>query len=202
MSDTYGRKPMYMLSLSIGIIASIICVFSPNIATLIVFRAIQSCGASSGQTLGAGVIADVVPLAQRGKAYGIFSIGPLFGQAIGPTVGDVLSQYLGWQSTFFFLAILNAALLLMVTVLLPETLRKKRDEGEVLEVVPGEDEDQEKKTVVVKKQVYFKALKNLGAAFKPMGMMLRDPTVIMTTIYNSVIFSCLFMAAQLLYIWN
>lgn len=42
---------------------------------LIVFRALQASGASSGQTLGAGSIGDVFDVADRGKAYGVFFIG-------------------------------------------------------------------------------------------------------------------------------
>jgi MFS family permease len=48
---------------------------------LIVFRAIQACGASSGQTLGAGVIADTIDVANRGKAYGVFYIGYVYRSA-------------------------------------------------------------------------------------------------------------------------
>lgn len=37
--------------------------------------------------IGAGVIADMIPVADRGKAYGFFYIGPLVGPVIGPTLG-------------------------------------------------------------------------------------------------------------------
>lgn len=107
MSDTYGRKPIYMISLIIGIIASVLCAISTNVTMLIIFRAIQASGTSSGQTLGAGVIADTINAENRGKAYGIFYVGPLLGHVIGPTIGGVLCQYLGWQSSFYFLAILG-----------------------------------------------------------------------------------------------
>lgn len=66
---------MYICSLSIGIVASIICALSKNIVMLIVFRAVQACGATSGQTLGAGVISDLFDVTRRGKAYGAFFIG-------------------------------------------------------------------------------------------------------------------------------
>jgi MFS family permease len=75
MSDAYGRKPMYMFSVALGVIASVLCGLSKNVAMLLVFRALQACGASSGQTLGAGVIADTIDISHRGKAYGIFYIG-------------------------------------------------------------------------------------------------------------------------------
>lgn len=75
ISDTYGRRPVYIMSITIGIVASILCASSKNIAMLIVFRALQASGASSGQTLGAGSIGDVFDVADRGKAYGVFFIG-------------------------------------------------------------------------------------------------------------------------------
>lgn len=108
----YGRKPAYISSLTICIIASIVCSVSKSIITLTVFRAIQACGASSGLTLGAGVIADMVQSNNRGKAFGIFYIGPLLGQAIGPTIGGVLCEYYGWKSSFYFLTALGTKLTL------------------------------------------------------------------------------------------
>ncbi|KAI9483228.1 MAG: major facilitator superfamily domain-containing protein [Benjaminiella poitrasii] len=185
MSDTFGRKPMYIFSLIISIVAAVLCAISRNIAMLIVFRAIQACGSGSGQTLGAGVIADTFDVANRGRAYGIFYIGPLLGPVIGPTIGGFLCQFLGWRSSFYFLAILSGVLLLMVTFLLPETLRKKRD-SEVL--TDGSHDATEKR-----KPEKFKALKNLSAAFAPMLVMLGDPTVCVITVYNTVIFSCLYL---------
>ncbi|KAI8992038.1 major facilitator superfamily domain-containing protein [Mycotypha africana] len=181
MSDAYGRKPMYIYSLIISVVAAILCAVSTNIGMLIVFRAVQACGSSSGQTLGAGVIADTIAPQDRGKAYGIFYIGPLLGPVIGPTIGGVLCQYLGWRSTFYFIAILSVVLLLLILFCLPETLRRKQ-----VEIAPDEVGQ-----VVVKKE-RFKALENLKAAFAPMLVMLGDPTVVVITIYNTIIFACLY----------
>ncbi|CEP09811.1 hypothetical protein [Parasitella parasitica] len=187
MSDTYGRKPMYVYSLIISIIASILCAVSRNAAMLIVFRALQAVGSSSGQTLGAGVIADTIELADRGKAYGVFYIGfvhELFEcPVIGPTVGGALCQYLGWQSTFYFLAIVGIALLLMVLSLLPETVRRKR-----IEMLSSDENNQE----IVRQTENFQALRNMKTAFAPMLIMLGDPTIIVITLYSTVIFSCLY----------
>ncbi|KAI9247685.1 major facilitator superfamily domain-containing protein [Phascolomyces articulosus] len=174
LSDYYGRKRMYLLSIIMGIIASIICAVSKNVAMLVVFRAIQAGGSCASQTLGAGVIADTIPVAQRGRAYGFFYTGPLVGPVIGPTVGGVLCQYLGWQSTFYFTAILGGVLLVLVAVFLPETLRKKRTK---------DDDDKISK---------HHAMKEMITVFGPMFSMLRDPTVLLITIYSTVIFACLY----------
>ncbi|ORY91427.1 major facilitator superfamily domain-containing protein [Syncephalastrum racemosum] len=169
LSDFYGRKRMYLLSILLSIVAAIICARAVNIAMLIVFRALQSAGASASQTLGAGVIADTIPVARRGRAYGFFYIGPLIGPVIGPTIGGFLCQYLGWRSTFYFLAILGAVLFALVAVFLPETLRKKKD--------------------VENKQ----AAHSVFRAFAPMIGMLGDPTILVITAYSTVIFGCLYL---------
>lgn len=72
MSDTYGRKPMYIYSGIISVVSSVIGASSSNIGMLVVFRALQSFGSNAGLTLGAGVIADMIPVESRGKAYGVF----------------------------------------------------------------------------------------------------------------------------------
>ncbi|RCH93736.1 hypothetical protein CU098_008459 [Rhizopus stolonifer] len=185
MSDLYGRKPMYIYSLVIGIVASILCAISHNIPTLLVFRAIQACGSSSGQTLGAGVIADTFDVSERGKAYSIFYLGPLLAPVLSSVVGGILSQFLGWKSTFYFLAILGGVLLFLVTFFLPETLRKKREEEKTI----SSDSEQ---LSLKEKSEHFKVLKNIKKAFIPMLLMLRDPTVLMITIYNTVIFASLY----------
>ncbi|ORY94533.1 major facilitator superfamily domain-containing protein [Syncephalastrum racemosum] len=170
LSEQYGRKRMYFISNLISVVTSIICAFAKNIGVLIFFRAIQSAGANAGLTLGAGVIADTIPVARRGKAYGFFYIGPLVGPVIGPTIGGFLCQYLGWQSTFVFQAILGGILLVITTVLLPETLRK----GKI----------QQKNTQG--------AWQQLKRDFKPMFVMMRDKTVILITTYHTIVFASLY----------
>ncbi|KAI8391282.1 major facilitator superfamily domain-containing protein [Radiomyces spectabilis] len=167
LSDHYGRKRMYLISIVLNIVASVICANSRNIAMLIVFRAVQACGSSAGQSLGAGVIADTIHVADRGKAYGFFYIGPLIGPVIGPTIGGALCQYLGWRSTFYFLAILGGVLLVMVAFLLPETLRIKDS------------------TSSQQPHVRTSTLHMLRRAFGPMASMCKDPTVINPTITDT-----------------
>ncbi|KAI9491754.1 major facilitator superfamily domain-containing protein [Zychaea mexicana] len=177
ISDQYGRKRMYLFSNLLSLVTSIICAVSSNIGMLIVFRGLQSCGANAGLTLGAGVIADTIPISIRGKAYGWFYIGPLIGPVLGPTIGGFLCQYLGWRSTFYFQAILSGLLLIMTTAFLPETLRKAK---------PEENLSSEKTSS------HPGVLQKLVRDFKPMFLMLRDWSIISITVYHTVIFACLY----------
>ena len=118
-----------------------------------------------------------------------------------------LCQYLGWQSTFYLQAILSmyqfniqitvsdddpvwskgfdilllgGLLLIMTTVLLPETLRKVKPEDKCLD----------------KKGSQPGVLQNIIRDFKPMFLMLRDWSVINVTAYHSVIFACLYFMVR------
>lgn len=96
---------------------------------------------------------------------------------------------MGWRSTFYFLAIVGAILLLYVTFLLPETVRRKREE-----VLPTFDE---RGQAILKPPEKFKALKIMRTAFAPMITMLSDPTVLMITLYNTIVFASLFFLVSL-----
>ncbi|CAO3644321.1 unnamed protein product [Mucor fragilis] len=191
LSDTYGRKPMYIYSGIISVVSSVIGASSSNIGMLVVFRALQSFGSNAGLTLGAGVIADMIPVESRGKAYGVFYTGPLLGPVIGPTIGGFLCQYLGWRSTFYFTAILCGVLLIFTAFFLPETLRKQRPSPEK----PMDDSLSSTSTTVhVKsKSKSSSLLTTLYHSFRPMITMLYDPNVILLMLFNSVIFASLYI---------
>ncbi|CEP07676.1 hypothetical protein [Parasitella parasitica] len=191
LSDTYGRKPMYIYSGIISVVSSIIGANSSNIGMLVVFRALQSFGSNAGLTLGAGVIADMIPVESRGKAYGIFYTGPLLGPVIGPTIGGFLCQYLGWRSTFYFTAILCGVLLIFSAFFLPETLRKQRSQEKQVD-----DTLSSTSTTVYAKSKPSSSpscLATLYTSFSPMFIMLYDPNVILLMLFNSVIFGSLYI---------
>ncbi|RCH91251.1 hypothetical protein CU097_009261 [Rhizopus azygosporus] len=194
LSDQYGRKRMYIISGVINVVSCIICAICKNIAMLIVFRGLQSFGANAGLTLGAGVIADTIAVESRGSAYGIFYTGPLVGPVIGPTIGGFLCQYLGWRSTFYFTAILAGVLLLLTTAFLPETLRKQRPDiltdRELIEEFKVQNDRGKQGTIEKHAKPTFFA--TLAISFKPMLIMLNDPTVNLLTAYNTVIFASLY----------
>ncbi|KAI8080746.1 major facilitator superfamily domain-containing protein [Gilbertella persicaria] len=194
LSDTYGRKRMYMFSGMITVVSSVISALSTNIGMLIAFRALQSFGSNAGTSLGAGVIADMIPVENRGKAYGIFYAGPLLGPVIGPTIGGFLCQYLGWRSTFYFTAILCGVLLCLTSVFLPETLRKVKPRPNNNEKNNLEDAVSLTSTTVhPSPNQHLSVRETLALSFKPMITMLHDPNVIILTINSSIIFASLYI---------
>ncbi|KAJ3033990.1 hypothetical protein HDV00_005609, partial [Rhizophlyctis rosea] len=122
-SERLGRRPIYLSSLTIYILASIACGFARSIGVLIFLRALQALGSSSVLAVGAGTIADVFETSERGRAMGTFYLGPLIAPVLGPVLGGVIAEHLGgWKSIFWFVAVLGAAVLAAIVVFLPETL--------------------------------------------------------------------------------
>ena len=119
-SETLGRRTIYLVSLTLFLLMNVLAAISVNIAMLIVMRILGGGAAASVQTVGAGTIADIWEVRERGKAMGIFYLGPLMGPLLAPIIGGALAQTLGWRSTQWFLAIYGAVLLIFVFFALPE----------------------------------------------------------------------------------
>jgi multidrug resistance protein len=124
-SESFGRRSIYLVSFTFFVLFSAIGAVSVNISMLIVFRTLMGGAAASVQAVGAGTIADIWEPRERGKAMGIFMLGPLAGPGIAPIIGGALTQAFGWRSTQWFLAIFGGVEILLILFCLPETLRRK-----------------------------------------------------------------------------
>ena len=113
-----------MLCFVIYIAANIGLALQNNYAALFVLRCLQSSGSSGTVALANAVVADIVTSAQRGTYIGFVSMGALVGPAIGPVIGGLLCQFLGWRSVFWFLTIFAAVAVTLIAIFLPETCRK------------------------------------------------------------------------------
>lgn len=114
LSDTYGRRPVYIVTLSVYLCANIGLAAMPTTHywLLLFLRGLQSTGGSAVISIGAGSVADVAEPRERGKFFAIFQLGAMLGPAVGPLIGGVLSSTLGWRSIFWFLVISCAVVLI------------------------------------------------------------------------------------------
>ncbi|KAJ1550285.1 hypothetical protein HK405_000968, partial [Cladochytrium tenue] len=123
-SDAFRlRRLFYLLALALFTAASIGCYFVGNIEGLIVLRCLQSIGASAPLSIGAGTISDMYTLSERGSAVGAMTAGSAIGPLMGPILGGVMTQTVGWRSTFLLSTGLGAALFLLQLLVVPESYR-------------------------------------------------------------------------------
>lgn len=106
LSDIYGRRPMFLIAISIFVAGSIACTFSTSMYELAAFRAVQGLGAGGLMSMAFAILADIVPPRERAKYQGYFLA--VFGTSsvIGPLVGgffagaDSILGVTGWRWVF------------------------------------------------------------------------------------------------------
>ncbi|OAL27226.1 hypothetical protein AYO20_09824 [Fonsecaea nubica] len=131
-SDASGRRLGYIIAFTIYTAANIGLALQDSYAALLVLRCLQSAGSSGTVAFGYGVIADIVTTAERGKYIGPMAAGVLTAPALGPTIGGLLTQFLGWRAVFWFLTIVSGGYLVLYIVFMPETHRKIVDDGSIV----------------------------------------------------------------------
>ncbi|KAL8684624.1 MAG: hypothetical protein Q9224_006227, partial [Gallowayella concinna] len=123
LADRTGRRPLYIATFAIYFAANIGLALQKSYAALFVLRMVQSAGSSGTITLAYGVIADIAPPAERGST----STAP----SLGPVLGGVIAQKLGWRWIFWLLAVLSGSQLLAMILFFPETAKNVVGNGSI-----------------------------------------------------------------------
>ena len=119
LSDLFGRRPIFIWAVSLFIAASIGAALSQEMWQFILFRGLQGLGGGAVFPLAFAVLADLYTPAERGKYAGFF--GATFGLAsiIGPALGGVITDNLGWHWIFLINVPIGVVSLYVIIRLLP-----------------------------------------------------------------------------------
>lgn len=122
LSDSFGRKPIIVISLSVFTFASVGAALAGNVHTLILWRMVQGASTGAGIVVGRAMIRD---LYHEEDAQRLMSMVTLFfglAPVVAPFIGGLLFEALGWRSIFWFLAAVGLVLAIVGARLLRETL--------------------------------------------------------------------------------
>src|SRR6478736_3487960 len=119
LSDLYGRKPIFMIGITIFLVGSALSGLSQNMGMLILFRGIQGIGAGALFPVALAIIGDMFTPQERGKYQGLF--GAVFGIAFvaGPLIGGWLTENLSWHWIFYVNIPIGIVALIVIQRLLP-----------------------------------------------------------------------------------
>jgi EmrB/QacA subfamily drug resistance transporter len=120
LSDSFGRKKVFLISLILFTASSLACGLAPNIYSLVAFRFLQGVGGASFLPTAAGIVSDQFP-EHRERAIGLFtSIFPI-GGIVGPNLGGwVVSRY-SWRYIFYINLPIGIILIALVLILLKDS---------------------------------------------------------------------------------
>jgi MFS transporter, DHA2 family, methylenomycin A resistance protein len=122
LADLFGRKLAFMVGAGIFTAASLLCAFAPDISVLIGGRAIAGLGAALLLPASLAIIRVAWPDAvERGRVLGVWASCNGLAFVIGPSIGGLMIDNLGWRSIFILVVPLGAAALALAAGVVAET---------------------------------------------------------------------------------
>ncbi|MBT2468596.1 MFS transporter [Streptomyces sp. ISL-66] len=131
LSDTYGRKPVLLLGISLFLLGSLLCAAAWNMAALIAFRILQGLGGGALQGTVQTLAADLYPLGERPRIQARMSAVWAGSALAGPALGGLIASYTDWRWIFLLNLPLAAAALWIITRHLAEPTRPPGRRGPV-----------------------------------------------------------------------
>ena len=123
LGDLRGHRPIYILGTVIFVTGSILCGLAPLLEALYVFRAFQALGGAMMLANETAVLTHAFAAERRGRTLGIQSALTYLGLAVGPWLGGVIVDHLGWRWVFFVNVPLGLVLLGLSLVFVPRDAR-------------------------------------------------------------------------------
>jgi EmrB/QacA subfamily drug resistance transporter len=129
LADIYGRQIIFLYGAITFTVSSLLCIWSPTQSFLIVMRTIQGIGGAMIFSTGTAMLVASFPVEGRGKILGINIAAVYTGLTVGPFIGGLLTEHLGWRYIFIFTAILGVILLAAIGCLVKEKRLPAQSEG-------------------------------------------------------------------------
>lgn len=121
-ADRVGRKRVFQAGLAVFGIGSLLCGLAPDVGWLIAARAIQAAGGTMLNPVAMAIIVTTFPEpAERARAIGIFGSMSGLSLGLGPILGGVLVDGLGWRAIFWVNVPIVAAAIVCTALFVPES---------------------------------------------------------------------------------
>jgi EmrB/QacA subfamily drug resistance transporter len=126
LGDVYGRKPLFLIAISIFLAGSALCGLAQNMTELVIFRGVQGLGAGGLFPLALAVVGNIVPPRDRGRYQGL--IGAVFASAsiIGPLVGGFIVDNTTWRWIFYVNLPIGGIALVVISLVMPRPSQRRR----------------------------------------------------------------------------
>ena len=100
LAEQVGRKRLFIWSVTIFTIASMLCAVAQNLGTMVAFRVIQGIAGAFLVPLAQSVMFDINPPEKHARAMAMFGAGVMIGPILGPVLGGYLTDNFNWRWVF------------------------------------------------------------------------------------------------------
>ncbi|KIY02641.1 uncharacterized protein Z520_01106 [Fonsecaea multimorphosa CBS 102226] len=189
IAETYGRKPVYTICMAGFAILVIPTAVATDLQTVIITRFFGALFGSAMIANAPGSIADLVSDEYRATAFSIWSIGPMNGPVVGPTLGGFVTEYLGWRWTNWIAMIWGGCafglLLLLKETYAPVLLQRRAKQMRRVH-------DDERYWTRYDIRVGFVELMKINLK-RPLLLAVQEPICIFWNVYISVVYGILYL---------
>jgi MFS transporter, DHA2 family, multidrug resistance protein len=130
LARLFGQKRVYLASLVLFILGSMLCGFARTLPVLVICRVLQGFGAGALQPTEQAILRQTFPYEEQGMAMAIFGMAVVLGPAFGPTLGGYIVDNYSWPWIFYINLPIGLISLVMVTAFVhePEDVRAHNHE--------------------------------------------------------------------------
>ncbi|CAK4032177.1 related to multidrug resistant [Lecanosticta acicola] len=202
MSETLGRRPVFLMGLAGFTILQIPTALVKNLARWAVLRTLAGFFGSVGVANGGGSISDMFETHKRAIVLGVYLVAPLLGPSIGPLVGGLIVAVMDWRWIFWVMFIASA----FVTVLCYFTLYETR----ALTILEQRKRKLERENPETKYEIEGdqsgnqSLLGKIGAnSTRAIRILTTQPIVMIMSLYQALVFSSMYsLYSQYSTIWS
>lgn len=124
LGDIYGKTLVFQIGLAVFTLGSLLCGISDSLIILLTARVIQAVGAAGLMSNSQGIITQVFPDNERGRALGINGAFVALGSLVGPSLGGFIVDYTKWEYIFWINIPIGIIVVILSLKLLPRSKNK------------------------------------------------------------------------------
>jgi EmrB/QacA subfamily drug resistance transporter len=132
LGDMLGKTKIFTFGIALFTLGSLLCGITSSFPVLIGARIIQAVGAAATMANNQGIITQVFPAAERGKALGLTGTSVALGSLVGPGLGGIIVGTSSWEYIFLINVPVGVVVLFFAIKLLPRSNKKATDRLDVL----------------------------------------------------------------------
>lgn len=122
LSDTYGRRPIILITFGLVVMGGLIAVFAPTFETLLFGRFLQGIGIAGPRILSNAIVRDLYRGRKMAKIMSIIMVTFIFVPVLAPALGQGILFFAGWRAVFGAVVIIAIISCVWYAIAQPETL--------------------------------------------------------------------------------